>query len=663
MSPNWPTRPWSVSDRLPRILAGLSADLWLVAGVGSVLVGLRIVLFTWLHRHFAADTGIATIALALAQGLRFDLQMAVVVGLPSIALGLMVGSWREFPALRRRVRRILWTVVTWCSLLLLVVDGCYVEEFGRQFDVRLFEPLHEDLRALATTIWATYPVLWVGLGAALLALGLAWVSRWIVGDDARWLPWWRARHRVVQLVGLVLILGFLVGGGRGSLGHRPLQSGTAAVTGDRALNLLIPSPWHALRVATLDHLQAVRAEQDGERAFATVHLPTAAQIVLGADLTHHDLDQAAEHLAAGHPGPRPRHLVLVLLEGESGWVLMDRHRSLDLAPELSALATRGLAIPRFVSAGSGTLYSLGPLFTGIPDCGVMQSLTAAGQQPFPTSLAPIFTRLGYRTRFFYGGYLATKRYGAFAADQGFREIFGQKDVPTTHPRNAWGVDDADLFALVAKTLDDREPTCSVVLTTSNHAPYEADLTAAGFPAARVAATSGISDPETLRVLGHLWYNDHCVGALVRALEIKLPGLLVAITGDHYGRRFVDARPSPAERSAVPCILYGPPVLAGRTVAPGQVGSHLDLARTLIELAAPAGTPYASWGHDLLGAPAAWSSGAGMVVTATTWVDVTGGSSAAISGLPAEDFTRAQQRDLATRALAWWRLFRGPVLPP
>jgi phosphoglycerol transferase MdoB-like AlkP superfamily enzyme len=647
-------------ERLTRILAGLSADLWLVGSVAMVLFTFRIILFGCLHRHFATDTSATTIGLGLLQGLRFDVQMAVVTALPSVAVSLLISSWQPVPRLRRTLRQILWTVITWCSLLLLVVDGFYFREFGHQFDTRLFEPLHEDLHALGATIWATYPVLKVLLGAAIFAAGLAWASRWVIRDDARWLPWWSTRSHPSRILGMILIIGFLVVGARGSLAHRPLQSGTAAVTSDRTLNLLIPSPWHALRVAILDHLQAAQAEAAGERAFARVHLPAAANLVFGPAGDGHDLDQAARQIAAPHLGPTPRHIVLVLLEGESGWVLMDQHRHLGLAPELTALAGRGLIVPRFVSAGSGTMYSVGPLFTGIPDCGVMQSLTPATQKPFPTSLAPIFTRLGYRTRFFYGGFLATKRYGAFASDQGFSEVFGQNDATETRPRNAWGVDDADLYALVRKTLDDHEPTCSVILTTSNHSPYEVDLAAAGFPDARLAAASGIRDPETLRVLGHLWYNDHCLGEFVRTLENKLPGLLVAVTGDHYGRRFLDERPDSAERSAVPCILYGPQILAGRTVAPGQVGTHLDLVRTLIELAAPAGTPYASWGHDLLGPLTTWTTGAGMVVTSTTWIDVADGASAA--GVSVEDFTAARARDQATRALAWWRLFRGPALP-
>lgn len=637
-------------------------DLRVILYVIALLFILRLGLHVWLRAGFHDHVDAATVILALAQGLRFDVQMATVSLLPSVALSLLTVFGFGLARLRHAVRVTIWTIIAWSSVLLMVIDGFYFKEFGSQFDPRLFEPLNEDLGALLATIWASYPVVWIALGSVAFGVAVWWSSRWVVRNEERQLACWSTVRVVSRGVALVLVIGGFVVAARGSITHRPLQSGTAAVTTDRNLNRLIPSPWHALRVALLDHWQTRAAERDGGRAFDDINLSVACRQVFDT-AADRDLDQATLRFAHGAASTPPRHIVLVLMESESGWVLMDGHRSLGLAPHLAWLGEHGVTVPRFVSAGSGTLYSLGPLFTGIPDCGVMQSLTPTTRAPFPTSLAPIFRKLGYRTRFFYGGYLASKRYGDFALDQGFEEVFGQQSVTATRTNNSWGVDDADLFAMVARTLDDRQPSLSVILTTSNHPPYEVDLASAGFDAQQLAAESGISDPETLRVLGHLWYNDHCVGAFVTALESRLPGLLVAITGDHYGRRFINGTPDPAERTAVPCILYGPTVLAGRACAPQQVGSHLDLVRTLIELAAPAGFSYHAWGHDLFGPQAGWSTGALTVVTPERWVDVSAGTSAAMGEVSAEEFAAFHQLSQAVRGLAWWRLFHGAALPP
>jgi phosphoglycerol transferase MdoB-like AlkP superfamily enzyme len=84
------------------------------------------------------------------------------------------------------------------------------------------------------------------------------------------------------------------------------------------------------------------------------------------------------------------------------------------------------------------------------------------------------------------------------------------------------------------------------------------------------------------------------------MDRRLPRALFALTGDHWSRRFLLNRaPTFWERSAVPLPLYGPSVL-GRVRPPeSPVGGHLDIAPTLIELAAPAGFAYHSLGENLL----------------------------------------------------------------
>jgi phosphoglycerol transferase MdoB-like AlkP superfamily enzyme len=651
-----------------RLAAALTHDLRIAAGLWAMLLGARLGLHAGLHAAIGSSATGSDVIHALLQGARFDLQMAMVAILPCLTLSMLTSSWTGpggfAHRLRQRVRTITWVAVVWSTLVLGVVDWLYFKEFGAQFDAHLFELLHEDLRALAATVWVTYPVVWIGLGCLVLGGVVGMSARWVVGrgGEAAWAAWLGGVRRSGQWAGLVLLVVLVVIALRGSIAHRPLQSGTATVTNDRTLNRLTPSLWHALRTATRDYLARREDERSGSQTFATVDLSAACRTVLGTVPEDRSLDRASLRIAAGPLATPPRHIVLVVMESQSGWPLMEAHRQLGVMPELASLAERGTSVQRFVSAGGGTIYSLGPLFTGIPDCGIAQTLTPTTRRPFPTSLAPTFRRLGYRTRFFYGGFRASKRYGDFASDQGFEEVYGQAEVTVTRRRNSWGVDDADLYRFVAQSLDDVRPSFSVILTTSNHPPFEVDLSTTPFDAQALAAKSGIRDAEAIRVLGHLWYADHCAGAFVRAIEPRLPGLLVTLIGDHYGRRFLSGSPSPAERTAVPCVLYGPDVLAGQTCSPRMVGSHLDLLPTLIELAAPAGFAYHAWGHDLFGPEADWSIGNQAVVTPWEWIDVSAGTSAKMNSISDEALaiSRGWCRDYT--ALAWWRLIKGSVLP-
>lgn len=649
-----------------RLAVSLSADLRLAGGLFILLLSARLALHGLLRAYVGDGATPTDVAHALLQGARFDLQMAMVSILPCVLTGLFSSGWTAaenfWSRLRQRLRTITWVAMVWGTIVLFVADWLYFKEFGAQFDAHLFEPLQEDLRALAATVWVTCPVVWMGLGCLALA-SAGWVSaRWVVRREGYFSVFWSAARPSRQWGGLVLMVVLMVIALRGSIGARPLQSGTATVTTDRTLNRLTPSLWHALRSATNRHLQRRIAERNSGQAYAGVDLSAACRAVLGTVTDDRSIDHACLRVAAGPIGTAPRHIIVIMMESQSGWPLMEPHRHLDLMPELADLSERGTSVQRFVSAGGGTIYSLGPLFTGLPDCSIPQTLTPTTRTPFPTSLAPTFRRLGYRTRFFYGGFLASKRYGDFALDQGFEEIYGEREVAPTRRRNSWGVDDADLYSFIARKLDDTRPTFSVILTTSNHPPFEADLSTTSFDGKALAAKSGLTDAEAIRVLGHLWYADHCAGAFVRAIEPRLPNMLVSLSGDHYGRRFLTGAPDAAERTAVPCVLYGPTVLAGQTCSPRMVGNHLDLLPTLVELTAPAGFVYHAWGHNLFGPEADWSIGNEAVVTPRQWVDVSVGNSAIMSGISNEEMMKNQRIYGEYTALAWWRLIHGPVVP-
>ncbi len=91
---------------------------------------------------------------------------------------------------------------------------------------------------------------------------------------------------------------------------------------------------------------------------------------------------------------------------------------------------------------------------------------------------------------------------------------------------------------------------------------------------------------------------------VRDMSRRFPDALFVITGDHYGRNYPTNFPTIYQRSSVPLILYGPKALQGVTFPADAVGSHVDIAPTLIELCAPAGFNYRSLGKNLLDPKAA-----------------------------------------------------------
>ena len=366
-----------------------------------------------------------------------------------------------------------------------------------------------------------------------------------------------------------------------------------------------------------------------------------------------------------HSASPPRHVFLIVLESQDGWPLFRDYRHVGLAPSLAALADAGVHFPRFVASGWSTGQTLDVLLTGMPAIDVNVNYRETARRPYPTSLAPHFRRLGYRTRFFFGGYVGCRRLDLYIPDQGFDELHGAGDMPGLEG-NTWGVRDEHLFDYVLGKVTDDVPSFNVILTTSNHSPYDLDLDRLGFPLRSLAAPIVAYDDEAMKVFGHYWYSDREAGRFVAAAERRLPRTLCALTGDHTGRRQGVRFPGEDvfEHFAVPFILHGPGVPGGRRGALPAAGSHLDIAPTLYELCAPRGFAYTSFGADLLakGSPSygfgyRWIVGEGFVAS-----DERDGEVHALPGepgpAPAADLGAARRHFGAIKALSWLRVMKG-----
>jgi hypothetical protein len=126
--------------------------------------------------------------------------------------------------------------------------------------------------------------------------------------------------------------------------------------------------------------------------------------------------------------------------------------------------------------------SVGALITGLPEAGLVVNYQPASRKPFPTSIAAVFRRLGYRTRAFYAGYLSWQRFGDFCAEQGFEEIHGGGDMDQSGLlKREWGVEDDKLFDYVARHVPAEPPSFNLILSAGYHPPYTMDVWARGYP--------------------------------------------------------------------------------------------------------------------------------------------------------------------------------------
>jgi phosphoglycerol transferase MdoB-like AlkP superfamily enzyme len=651
-----------------RFLVQLQKDikLWLCC-VG--FLGLfRLVMVAAFRERMAPASGAADLAAACLTGLRFDAQTATLWTAPSLLLSALCG-FLPWQTAGDRLRAVVGALFVVASVAVCGIDLGYFGEYDDQYDQFLLGVVFDDFGAIVHTIWNTYhviPDLLAGLACtALLVWALRWWLRRPFADEerlARWtMPAW------ARVLGCALLAVLVLLGARGRIKGRPLQTKDAAITADQFLNKLVPDAWHALDGSIGGYLKLQRT--NGLESYVPDHdLARAAATAFPEAGPQSTIDGCLLRRAPGAAAP-PRHIFVLVMESYDAWPFLDRYRSLGLTDGVRELGRDGILVTDFVSASTGTMASLGAILTGLPDVGVYTDYQPSARKPFATSPAPIFKALGYRTRFFYSGYLSWHRIGEFCRDQGFDEVYGGGHIDGGKSGNEWGADDEQLFSFVERTAQDDAPTFSMILTTSNHPPFSVDVAAKGFPLRQIPPdlAAAYDGRFSLPVLGHLWYSDRCAARFIKAMDGRLPKALFALTGDHWSRRFLNGQPTFYERSAVPLLLYGPSVLRGVPVPEHPAGGHLDIAPTLIELSAPAGFAYHAVGENLLAPQRRLGLGNGRVIGPGFIAELSNPpalhpTTTATPPAGAPDPKRLKALADAIDGLAWWRIMRGNELP-
>ena len=628
--------------------------------------------FVVLFRHqINASSTYRDIAAALFNGLRYDSVITTYLLLIPLLFSIIAG-FANTSRLANKVRKIIGMLGVILSAVVCVATFGYFKEFGDQFDHFIFGLIYDDLGATLTTMWKEYHVIPNVIGMALIVVAASIIMRRLIRKpflSSQSLD--RLTPTLVRKIIAVMIISVLFAAGiRGSLGRRPVQPRDVAITKDEFLNKTVLNPFMALNYAVTRHLEL--SEVKGFKVFLPDgDVRKAAQAFFATRQTYDDLDRYMLRYAKGaNPNP-PRHIFLIVGEGYSAWPLMKKYEALGLAEGGKQLSQSGLSVERFVPASGGTMSSLGVIVTGLANAGVKTNYQKSARSIYPTSIANIFSRLGYRTRFFYGGYLSWQRVGDFCRAQGFDKIYGGGNIGSWASSNEWGVDDDYLFDFVLKTTDDDQPSFNIILTTTNHPPYDIDVRAQGFKLLEIPGElkAALAADIDFNQLGHYWYADRSIRKFALGVEEKLKRPLVVITGDHAWRRGKDIikRPDLYEKTAVPLIFYGRDVLDGITLPPETTGSHIDIDTTLIELAAPRGFQYHALGKNLLDPDQRRLGIGGNVIIGPDFIlDLEGSRKVyALPGrkLPQDRPDVKQMTGLYNdmHGIAWWRIMRGPKL--
>ncbi len=563
------------------------------------------------------------VALANLTGLRLSLKTAGWVALPSFLL-CTVGAllYPKGRVLFEQLRLGIGALATLVFTVLFLGRFPFYATFRSTYNLQVAAGANDDIAAVFSMLVAEYGLFWrLGL-AVLLATALTLALRFSLRRGTLALPRVFAgrplRFVPAFLVAFALFFLFVRFGGAFSY-SAGINWENAGVTRDDFLNECILDDGQAMyRAYSMNKaLQAGNlygVEKDNIRELA--RLAAGHSEEQGGDLP--------AYLTRHTKGPRmerPRHIFIVLGESWARWPMLEKYADLHIADGIKELVAspKGYESRAFMPNGEFTSVALTGIITGLSDVAIPVNYEPRSlKEVYPTAFAPQLKKLGYKVDFWYGGTPSWDGIKRLALAQGFDDYYGYPDYHAPK-QNTWGTTDGELFKAISAHLSEEPPAVHVIMTVSNHPPYNLDLEAEGLDLAalkeRVRQMEDVKDPDSLAVeLGHYWYMDKVVTDFVKRTEAEYPDSLFILTSDHAVRTNPSQHPTMYEEQSVPFVLYGKGVT--KDILPEDTAGGLtNVLPTLLELIAPAGFSYTSIVPPLTEEP----DGMGAGFNRSTWV--------------------------------------------
>ena len=578
---------------LKRFFDGVQRDARLFLFVLILLEIYRGLFIVFMSSYMNEDSSAAQIFSAMFTGLRLSLKTAGAVTLISFVFVTIVG-------LRQRLRLVIGIAASFIFSLLFMLRFPYYRAFQSTFGLEVVQGFHDDIWSIIVTMFQEYGILWRFIVALILTLlCIAALSRLLIIKTFP-LPELDGKKKYFFGAGLgvgIILFGLFVRFGGSFTYGSGINWENAGVTTDDFLNECILDDAQALYRARAMAKRMEAGEISG--VDANKILESAQLIATNHELTEKNLAPYLERKAKGEHIQKPKHIFIILGETFMQWPMLGKYDELLIAEGIKSLiAEENCYYSRnFMPNGDFTSTAITGLVTGLPDVNIKVNYQARTYEKlYITAMAPAFKELGYKVDFWYGGMPSWDSIAKMSLAQGFDNFYGYPDF-NAPKQTTWGTKDENLFNALLAHLPDEPPTVHLIMTTTNHPPYNLDLAAEGYDINAVTEAlkkiPSVDDVNQLAVeLGHYWYMDEVITNFVRAASEKFPESIFVVTGDHAVRCDPSTHPTLFEHQSVPFVLYGAGVTK-EILPPDAVGDHISIVPTLIELIAPKDFAYYS----------------------------------------------------------------------
>lgn len=389
------------------------------------------------------------------------------------------------------------------------------------------------------------------------------------------------------------IVGFLLFiGSRSSFSHRPANISTAYFSSNRLSNELTLNSTYTLLYALyrLKHEKnpaEIYGHMEEKEVMARVQKYNSIE-------PHYYLDQQKipflHSQKVGVQRKKPLNVV-VIIEESLGAEYVGVLGGLPLTPYFDQLAKEGMLFTNLYATGTRTVRGLEAILTGfLPTPGTSVVKLSQSKKDFFTAGA-LFKQHGYSTHFIYGGESNFDEMKSFFFSNGFDKVFDQLNFKNPEHLSSWGVSDEDLMKeahSIIKDIPADQPFFSVILTTSNHSPFD-------FPEGKIEYYE--QPKETTH--NAMKYADYALGKFFQLAKTApyYDKTIFLVLADHntrvYGDSFI-----PVEKFHIPALIIAPGLAPTKN---NLLASQIDLMPSLLHLSGLE-TIHPMVGHNLFTAP-------------------------------------------------------------
>lgn len=523
------------------------------------------------------------IAWAFYLGLKYDLQLALILSLPIFLLGWIPGIHPVFNLAGRRI----WTTyaaVTVLSLLIFYAGNFgYYAYLAQSLDATSLRFLENPLIS-ASMVWQTYPVIW----GALILSAMVWIYHRLLraanlGIDAsqRLQVKWKGKTGIVIVTFFVVLFGLF-----GKISYYPLRWSDAFFSSTHTFTAYLTSNPVMYFANTLKN-----SVESYDLEAAKNYYPVMAKY-LGIDNPDPENLNYTRTVTFEDDGSKKPNIVIVVLESFASYKTGLSVNPLDPSPNFDQIARQGIYFNNFFVPHTGTARSVWTLVTGLPD---IEKKRTSTRNPLIVKQHTIINDLkDYNKFYFLGGSASWANIrGLLSANIEGLNIYEEGSYESERV-DVWGISDLSLFKEANAVLkNQQEPFFSIIQTSGFHRPYTIPEDNDGFVELNESNTE--LNPKDygfqhFKELNSFRFMDHSVGKFMELArkEDYFDNTLFVFFGDHgitmptgiHVPRSEDVLEVSSHR--VPLVMYGPKVLK-QTGTIEKVASEVDVMPTIASL--------------------------------------------------------------------------------